>query len=168
MSYASRLDLSTLTDQLCKDEKYWHQFPIIDPDFSAYIKARPEGWHTEDSHHFSLKLFQECRGYEFADENVHEEGVIVSSDVPSAPYQPDKTCSACWELKQGDSFPQTRITSECQHELDICLACLQEGLRGHIDRLDHRERKSLVCPSCFAVLSYEEVRKWSDTESFKK
>ena len=134
MSYASRRDLTILTDQLCKDEKYQHQFPAIDPDFSAYNEVRPEEWLSDERQHFSLNLFEECKGYEFADENVHEEGVIVSIDVPYAPYRPDQTCSFCWESKPGDSFPQTSITSECQHEIDICLECLQEGLRAQIER----------------------------------
>ncbi|KAN0119373.1 hypothetical protein V8E51_001581 [Hyaloscypha variabilis] len=166
MSSAARRDLTELTERLCKDRKYFHQFPVIDLDFASYIKAHPSPSHTEHWQHFSLKLFEECRGYEFKDVNVNEEGVIISSDLPSAPYQPDQTCSACWELKQAHSFPQRRITSECQHELDLCLECLQEALQGHIDRPDLRDATKLLCPTCSAEMSYEESSQVEQTRVF--
>jgi hypothetical protein len=167
MSSAARRDLTELTDQLSKDRKYFHQFPVIDLDFASYIKAHPSPWHTEHWQNFSLKLFEECIGYEFEDGNVNEKRVIVSSDVASAPYQPDQTCSACWEWKQGDSFPQRINTSECQHELDLCVECLQEALQAHIAQPGLWDATKLLCPSCSAGMSYE-VRSWSKPESFQK
>jgi hypothetical protein len=135
MSIDSRRDLTELTNSIYYCGKSLSNRPIrayfknLRQDFESYAESRPSSWCTNEWLIFSLRLFEQCRGFECADENVGEVRIIVSMDEPSASYQPDRTCIICGEQQQGDLFPQRKSTSTCHHDPDVCLECLQGWLR---------------------------------------
>lgn len=115
---------------------------------------------------FSFADFYQHRGYEGGDENVNEEGIFVLLDSPTAEYLPVRECDICMEGLFMHRFPQSRIALTCTHDSRICLDCLKDGLESQI--LEAQMHDALVCPTCKAPMTFEEVRTWSNIETFQR
>lgn len=75
----------------------------------------------------------------------------------------DKYCDICLEEHEADQFPQSPITSTCDHEPSICLA----AITAHLDvKLNDWPFSRLTCPLCPEELHTEDMQRWVSRETF--
>lgn len=76
-------------------------------------------------------------------------------------------CVVCSNHLPLTSFPIEIISVGCKHQPSTCLECLQRSIA-----YDHRNKvwDNIRCPEdgCFALLSFQDVRKYADRETFKQ
>ncbi|KAK4130247.1 hypothetical protein BT67DRAFT_391613 [Trichocladium antarcticum] len=71
-------------------------------------------------------------------------------------------CVVCTEMREPPRFPQTPLTSHCEHAPRTCLDCVSKTLRAQINAVPTVEPS---CPECIGVLSYEAVQNYADRET---
>jgi len=72
-------------------------------------------------------------------------------------------CDVCLEDHRADLFPQSPITSTCNHEPDICLPALASHLKV---KLEHWPFSKLTCALCPEELSADDMQRWASPETF--
>lgn len=74
-------------------------------------------------------------------------------------------CQACYENLPSDLFPARRITTECQHEETVCLACLSFDIST---QLKDKVWNQLACTLCSAKLQPWDVKEFTTEETFER
>lgn len=98
---------------------------------------------------------------------------VISSNTPRqelpentadpTPSRPE--CTVCLETPGQDKFSERRITASCDHNTDICSDCIAR----HIEiQLRDKTWNQITCPTCSAVLKFEDVRQLADSETFER
>lgn len=92
--------------------------------------------------------------------SVQEQLQITSNSTPDGPE-----CIVCLETLGQDEFPGAGITTSCDHEADICLQCIARSINI---QLREKMWNELACPTCSAVLEFEAVKQFADSETFER
>lgn len=74
-------------------------------------------------------------------------------------------CELCYHTRRADMFPFPKTCRNCGIWLPHCLYCISETIKHDIGAFFWR---SIVCPSCYAELEYDDVRKYADSDTFEK
>jgi len=72
-----------------------------------------------------------------------------------------KDCVVCVEEKSLIRFPAQGPTSQCEHEPNTCLDCLEIHIKTQLGSNAFRENL-IKCPECSKALSAAEVQKYAD------
>lgn len=74
------------------------------------------------------------------------------------------SCIVCLEELPESSYPEHKVSAYCNHGASVCLDCLRKCIKN-----DHETKmwNDITCPTCTATLSYEEVKKLADVDTFK-
>ena len=76
-----------------------------------------------------------------------------------------RECVVCLETLRQDEFPGRRITASCDHDADVCLGCTAQHIASEIrDKMWDR----IACPTCIAVLAFQDVKEFADQETFER
>lgn len=65
------------------------------------------------------------------------------------------------------AFPISEV-QKCDHDFEFCRSCTSECIRRSIADGGPSACESITCPQCFRVLSYQEVRQLTDSETVTK
>lgn len=79
---------------------------------------------------------------------------------------PVPSCVVCTEVVDDElvRFPEHRISGKCNHEPSTCTQCLQNIIKTDLKGKMWNEMR---CPECAAGLTYEDVLRLADTETFR-
>ncbi|RIA99023.1 hypothetical protein C1645_811993 [Glomus cerebriforme] len=74
-------------------------------------------------------------------------------------------CQICFELRSVSLF--IKITTNCNHELNICKLCVNNHILTHLDSKDDIE---IICPfdKCDQKIQYNDVKKFVSKSKFKR
>ena len=88
---------------------------------------------------------------------------VVVSTTEKAPVELE--CTVCMETKENFEFPQRKVTSGCNHDVDVCTACLVESIDI---QFTGKMWDRIACPSCGVRLEPEDVNKFGSFETKNK
>jgi hypothetical protein len=97
--------------------------------------------------------------------------VSVRQPQPTTQPKPKKKavqvreCVVCTERKRLDSFPQSSITKQCKHTAKTCRDCIATSIRTD---LDVKQWNAIHCTECPQLLSYDDVQRLTDKDTFEK
>lgn len=72
-------------------------------------------------------------------------------------------CIVCFDEVLSVNRPRRRITATCNHEPDVCRACLTSSIAV---QFGNKIWDQIDCPTCGARLSYEDVKLFADSSVF--
>ena len=84
---------------------------------------------------------------------------------PDSEDEGDRECAICAETKSANEFPQGSVTATCSHPSTSCLDCIQTTIR--ID-MATKVWTDVRCPECPIALSYLEIQRYADEETFSR
>lgn len=74
-------------------------------------------------------------------------------------------CSICMEKCGEDQIPSRPVTAACNHDRDICLACLKQSISI---QFEVKMWNQLCCPCCAQLLSHKDVKDFGDPVIFER
>ena len=95
-------------------------------------------------------------------------GESSTQPLPADP-NPDtgegRLCQICYETPPGPSFPQRAPSSKCEHDANVCLACLASSIT---QQMDQKIWDQIACPVCPERLGFFDVKEFADIATFEK
>ena len=91
--------------------------------------------------------------------------VIVSHPTSETVSTSLADCVVCYEFLNLQNTPERKITSSCNHEPDICRACLATSIST---QMDSKVWDQIDCPTCSQRLNFHDVKAFADSEVFQR
>ena len=88
---------------------------------------------------------------------------VSSSGAIDREIAPD--CIICLDPFTSSTTPTSMVTSDCRHEIDVCLPCIAKSI---VADLDTKEANQITCPSCPHLLGYQDVKAFIDPQTFER
>lgn len=74
-------------------------------------------------------------------------------------------CSICMEKCSEDQIPSRRVTAGCNHDRDVCIACVRQSISA---QFQVKMWNQLSCPCCAQLLRHEDVKEFGDPVIFER
>lgn len=122
------------------------------------------------SHFGSSLLWDELRSSQQCDTDALTDtstSTVLTPNLQEGPelHRAMDKCMVCLNDLPIIAFPSERISPQCIHDPSTCLRCLQESIK-----YDHYNKiwDNIRCPEvgCSSLLSYYDVQKYADRETF--
>ena len=83
----------------------------------------------------------------------------------SRPVGSDASCAICFERFDARSFPSRSTTANCNHEVNVCSACLSLRISA---QFESKVWNRIECPICEERLESRDVKDFGDEEIFNR
>ena len=90
---------------------------------------------------------------------------FASPSVPLVSRRVAIDCTVCLESLEASAFSERNITAACNHEPNVCLACLAKSITAQFTSKiwDH-----IDCPACGQRLDFMDVKAFADPVVFER